>query len=86
MGGPSRRTKRPGRARPGEPLALWCAFVIPGVCSGRAQHRHHVLPRSAGGSDRAEHTADVCRPCHEHTHAHPAESYATGRLARRGAA
>jgi hypothetical protein len=74
------------RARPDEPLIEWCDFAIAGVCTGYSQHRHHRLPRSAGGTDDATNTADVCRACHAYAHHNPALAYAHGWLRRRGSA
>jgi len=37
-----------GRARPDEPLADWCQVAVAGVCTGRAQTRHHKLRRVVG--------------------------------------
>lgn len=73
------------RARPDEPLATWCAAQIPGVCTGRATDRHHLLPRSAGGGDEAANTVDLCAADHAHIHAHPAWAYEAGWLKRRAA-
>ena len=75
--------RAPGRARPSDPLRDWCE-VGAGVCTGRATCRHHVLPRSAGGTDHRENTLDACDACHVYLHAHPTESYARGWLRRRG--
>lgn len=33
--------------------------------------------------DDAEHTLDLCYPCHLYVHAHPAESYESGWMIRR---
>lgn len=77
------RSTASGRARPGEPLATWCAAQIEGVCEGRATHRHHRLMRSQGGGDEAENTSDLCAPCHRFVHANPAFGYESGYLLRR---
>jgi hypothetical protein len=79
------RARSRGRARPGDPLATWCQAAIPDICQGRATHRHHILPRSAGGTDSPADTADICGACHAHVHAHPAWAYETGWLRRRTA-
>lgn len=71
-----------GRARPDEPLATWCEAAIDDVCTGRAVHRHHVRRRSQGGTNDATNTRDLCMPCHEWIHAHPAKAYDLGLLAR----
>lgn len=77
------RSTRSGRARPDEPLAVWCAARIEGVCTGRATHRHHRLMRSAGGDDSAGNTSDLCADCHRFVHANPAFGYESGYLLRR---
>jgi hypothetical protein len=77
-----RKKRSRGRARPDEPLAFVCeAFTD--ACTGRAEHRHHVLPRSAGGGDTD--TIDVCLACPVHIHGNPSEAYERGWLRRRGA-
>lgn len=77
--------KAKGRARPDVPLADLCCAHIDGVCTGRAECRHHKLRRSQGGSDHQTNTVDICDRCHEHIHANPAWSYAHGWLLRRTA-
>ena len=74
-----------GRARPDEPLATWCEAQIGGVCTGRAEHRHHVLTRGRGGTDEASDTLDVCSADHSWIHAHPVEATERGFLRRAGA-
>lgn len=78
------KKKRRGMARPDEPLATYCECARAEVCSGRAEHRHHRLMRSQGGSDEASNTIDVCGPCHTWIHANPSKSYAWGFLLHRG--
>ena len=73
------RSRTSGRARSDHPLAVYCEAVTE-VCTGRAEHRHHRLPRSGGGSDEATNTADVCGACHRFIHANPAVSYPNGWL------
>lgn len=77
------RARPSRRARPDEPLATWCAAQIEGVCTGRATDRHHLVLRSQGGTDDT--TADICRSCHGHIHAHPAWAYEAGWLRRKAA-
>ena len=72
---PKRRVS--GRARPKDPLAVWCEART-GVCTGRAVHRHHATRRSQGGGDAD--TIDVCAECHAHIHRNPAEAYERGWL------
>lgn len=44
---------------------------------------HHRLMRSQGGSDAWPNRVPLCFRCHDHAHAHPAESYESGLLIRR---
>lgn len=78
--------KKPrGMARPDEPLATYCQVGRAECCTGRAEHRHHRLRRSQGGTDDATNTLDVCRSCHDLIHARPSLAYAHGWLLRRSA-
>lgn len=65
-----RRTPLRGKARrrdkADQPLATWCEIAKPGVCTGRAEHRHHVRLQSQGG--RGGETADCCFACHDYAH------------------
>ena len=45
------------------------------VCIGSGQHIHHRKLRSQGGTNSEANLIDVCMPCHEWIHAHPALSY-----------
>lgn len=71
-----------GRARPDEPLALWCEAST-SKCTGRSQLRHHKRGRGKPGDDDKEHTLDVCSACHDEIHAHPRASYERGWMERR---
>lgn len=73
-----------GRARPNDPLASWCELALPGVCLGRASHRHHRLRRGQGGSDEFENTLDLCSACHDYAHGHIAEANERGWILRSG--
>lgn len=75
------KKKRRGMARPDEPLATYCEVGRAGVCTGRAEHRHHKLRRSQGGTDDASNTVDCCSQCHAFIHANPSKAYAHGWLA-----
>jgi len=33
-------------------------------CGAPAEHRHHIVPRSMGGSDKPSNLAPVCASCH----------------------
>jgi hypothetical protein len=68
------------RARPDEPLAVWCEIAIVDVCAGRASQRHHRRRRSQGGSDDRANTLDCCDACHDWAHAHPTIAYLSGWL------
>lgn len=79
------KKKHRGRARPDEPLADWCQIGRAGVCTGRAEHRHHRLPRAQGGGDEKANTLDICGMCHNLVHSRPSLAYAHGWLLRREA-
>lgn len=76
------RRKTPLRARltrrdkPSQPLAVWCEIGHPPICTGRAQHRHHVVLQSQGG--RGGPTLDVCHACHDFAHRNRALARAHG--------
>lgn len=74
-----------GRARPSEPLAEVCEIGKWGVCTFEPVHRHHVVMRSAGGSDAETNTLDVCEPCHRYAHSHRDEARFKGWIASREA-
>lgn len=78
-----KRVHASGRAEPERPLSIECQVQTAPTCGHWAAHRHHRLPRSAGGDDDWTNTLDVCRACHEWIHAHPEASYAEGWLVRR---
>ena len=63
-------------------LPRLCEAKIYPDCDGRAVHTHHRLLRSQGGSDDPENLLDVCAPCHQWIHDHPAEAYLRGLLIR----
>lgn len=75
----------PRRARSDVPLSAWCEAEFEGVCSGRAEHRHHILRRAQGGGDEATNAADLCHRCHEHVHHNVAWAYEAGWLRKRTA-
>ena len=82
----NKRWNAPGRARPDEPLATWCEARIEGVCTGRAEVRHHIVRRGPGSSDEAWNTLDICEHgCHRHIHAHIEWALERGYLRRRPA-
>ena len=70
------RRKTQTRDKATTPLATWCEIAKPGVCTGRAVHRHHVILQSQGG--RGGPTLDVCSACHDHAHRHRPEARAHG--------
>lgn len=61
-----------------------------GCCDLCGQHlgtswaAHHRLPRSGGGTWALSNVTALHTECHQHVHSHPAESYASGHLVRRG--
>jgi hypothetical protein len=83
---PPKVKRSKGRARPNEPLAMWCELGLVDSCTGRAEVRHHILRRSQGGSDEASNTLDLCDADHRWIHDHPAVSYERGWLRHPGAA
>lgn len=56
-----------------------CEAMVSPDCVGRAQHLHH----RAKGIHDATSLLDVCRPCHDHIHAHPRRAYELGLLIHR---
>jgi hypothetical protein len=80
---PERVKRAKGRARPSEPLAMWCQIGVLERCTGRAQVRHHRLPRSQGGTDDPSNLLDICDAEHRWLHAHPAVAYERGWLLHR---
>ena len=50
------------------------------ACVGAGEHIHHRKLRSQGGTNSANNLIDVCTPCHNWIHAHPALSYERGWL------
>ena len=75
------KKKLRGRARPDEPLKVWCEVARAGVCTGRAEVRHHIRRRSQGGTDDASNTLDICDADHRWIHENPTKAYAWGYLA-----
>lgn len=60
------RSRRRKRDHGDRPLAAWCEIAVAGVCTGRAEHRHHVRLQSQGG--RGGPTLDCCHACHHYAH------------------
>lgn len=52
------------------------------ACTVTAVHVHHRKLRSHGGSNDPSNLLDLCTPCHEWIHAHPAVSYERGWMVR----
>jgi len=52
----------------------------PEVCTGTADHVHHIIPRSAGRDDSPSNLLDLCAAHHAWVHAHPAEARLAGLL------
>lgn len=63
-----------------------CEAKVHEDCTGRAEHAHHILLRSQGGSDGQENLLAVCHACHGWIHLHPGLSYELGFLRHREAA
>jgi hypothetical protein len=83
---PERATRSKGRARPDEPLRQFCEIGLWEVCDVTPVHRHHIVMRSAGGTDESANTLDVCGPCHDYAHSHRAEARERGWIRPAGAA
>lgn len=49
-----------------------CEARCEGVCTTKAEHVHHIVLRSRGGSDDPANLAAVCNSCHRHIHDNPA--------------
>lgn len=62
------------------PLGGPCEAGTAGVCTGRAEHRHHKRRRSQGGGEDRANIALLCHACHNHTHSNPAEARKAGLL------
>ncbi len=75
---PPKVKRSKGRARPNEPLATWCEVGRIDCCTGRAEHRHHRLMRSQGGTDDKDNTLDVCGACHDLIHSRRSLALAHG--------
>lgn len=52
----------------------------PDVCTGTADHVHHIIPRSSGRDDSPSNLLHLCAAHHAWVHAHPAESRRAGLL------
>lgn len=66
----------------------FCEAIVPGVCAGRYEHAHHVVPKGRGVGLAWLHDAEanglgVCAACHDWIHANPASATALGLLASR---
>lgn len=57
-----------------------CEARVSDDCTGRAEHAHHRLMRSQGGSDDPSNLAALCGACHAFVHLNPAWSYEYGWL------
>ncbi len=51
-------------------------------CTNRAEHPHHRLRRSQGGTDDASNLLAVCSSCHGAIHDNPAWAYFHGYMIR----
>lgn len=51
-----------------------CEARIPSVCTGTAEHVHHLRLQSQGGADEEANLLASCWACHAHIHANPAWS------------
>lgn len=55
---------------------------IPDVCTGRATHGHHRIPKSQGGADTLENCIPSCVECHDYAHNHPSAAAELGLIVR----
>lgn len=62
------------------PLAGPCEAGIPDVCTGRAEHRHHIRRSSQGGTHDRSNIRLLCHACHHWVHSNPAEARERGLL------
>lgn len=60
-----------------------CQAGIEGVCTGAAQHGHHIKLRSQGGPDTLENCLMCCRSCHSYIHEHTAWAVEHGFIRQR---
>ena len=51
---------------------------VPNVCTGKAEHQHHKILRSQGGTNHPLNLLPVCLRCHDHIHKHPQEAKELG--------
>jgi hypothetical protein len=58
------------------------AHIAAAACTGRAEHAHHILMRSQGGSDDPANLLAVCHGCHRWIHDHTGWAYERGFLRR----
>lgn len=86
---PLRRTPPPNpipaatRALIGRRSGGRCEAEHPG-CTGHADHVHHVLARSAGGTNDPANLLHVCGAGHRYIHGNSLWAYEAGYLRRRG--
>ena len=59
-----------------------CEAMIPGECTGRAEHLHHRKMRSQGGEHTEANLIAVCGACHRAIHNSGAWSYERELLVR----
>lgn len=52
-------------------------------CNGQCQQVHHVAGRGGPDPHRLDGLLGVCRPCHDHIHGSPAESFERGWMVSR---
>lgn len=51
-----------------------CEFRFPNICTGWAEHVHHVIPLSQGGTHDLKNLKASCMNCHMHHHKNPSDS------------
>jgi 5-methylcytosine-specific restriction endonuclease McrA len=85
-----KRNARPGRQMYQDPV--WRSYVvegkpcylqIPGICTGTAEVRDHIVPIALGGTNTADNIGAACRACNGSKGAKTAEELRTRATPRR---
>lgn len=65
-----------------DPWPRRCEVGVPEFCTGVAQHKHHRVLRSRGGTNDPSNLVETCFQCHDFIHANPKWATANGFMAR----
>lgn len=60
-----------------------CVARIETVCTGRADHVHHIVRKSQGGDNTMGNLISLCLACHQHIHANVAWARSHGYIRSR---